>query len=1141
MSEFCNNSLTYYPMSRISPYFPEDTGIIMGVSGFLNALMSIVTVVWIKTKEREAQNINDENEEDNSSAKSVIFPAFVRILWISAFANVIASLVTATFPISPITSNPLLPALLYALMYAIQHYVIEGIAILLMQKGCGYYAEFNSFRLTLIWTIASFCIMSFIYLVNEVIGVIFEILLDFALFLFYFALWKAPQESLYRRPAAINYGKIWAIYRACACFINFLFFFEATDDPATCVYIIQRLIFFSIFQPLVCYWTLLMDSRWWQGSDINLQIGELSEDLRSPLAGQEFSMNTAQSLADTMDHIRVKGHVKMCNFACIKMDFRSPLGAGSFSKVYKGTYHKKPIAIKLIYTHDLTQEVIKRVAAEASILSSIKHVNVVNIIGVTVLPPSVCLLLELCYFGSLSDVIRGYGFDWNKNQRNPLRLSKIDMLYLALGCSKGLAAVHSYSSTICHRDIKSFNFLVDHNFIVKLADLELGSDTLQKITNSTKKLDRASLVDEKVNVEELLPNWLAPEVIVNKKFQQASDIYALGTVMWEIISLQLPYENINNNSEIIKLIVSGNKLPIPPNHKSSEIAILIDSCWNIDPDQRPSAKYIASRLESMLKDMISKIVGPTPKTNFDFNSIYQFVSSVTSKTGSRKNSDNSHITTYNTLQNRISNYSQSYNVQNKSNENNSIFTNFFNKITNLFGKKIPETNNDFDGLDDSDLESNYTSTAMTSLWKSRPYYQPDGYINPRYNNIEIPPNILEILTEFSEQEYWKLLENSNEAWVAVTADHPHIVLKATPKWFDLFDIPPAFTSGGFHMLTLLSLISPKYESSFFDSSYSNLYVRNACQQNIFLEWRVNTAKAFLDSIRYGEQYHGLLNLHVNCNRNRTNCSSSYNSVGSGVSSNANSSRFSMTQDSLSVGLSGRIKGHNMMCMTHAYPIFINVEDENENSENDLSFQRNTEGSEEYGNEVSNTESTLPSPPNISKPKKNSFTLTGLKKKNSFSSTSTSNPLVNENKDTNPLTPSSSSFSSTFMNNLNNFFDRSSSITSDSSRHNSFASKFSLPNDKSFNAKSQPVSYYLIHFCELLEENSTDTISTRHSISQFNSFVSKYNTSNTVDSDASDWSEKITQAIGRFWTSAKPEEETEKHFQLKTLNRSMSTA
>lgn len=45
------------------------------------------------------------------------------------------------------------------------------------------------------------------------------------------------------------------------------------------------------------------------------------------------------------------------------------------------------LIIQLIYTMDITADTIKKVAAEASILSSIRHKNIVNILGVSVLPP----------------------------------------------------------------------------------------------------------------------------------------------------------------------------------------------------------------------------------------------------------------------------------------------------------------------------------------------------------------------------------------------------------------------------------------------------------------------------------------------------------------------------------------------------------------------------------------------------------------------------------------------------------------------------------------------------------------------------------------------------------------------------------
>jgi serine/threonine protein kinase len=73
---------------------------------------------------------------------------------------------------------------------------------------------------------------------------------------------------------------------------------------------------------------------------------------------------------------------------------------------------------------------------------------------------SVCLILELCAYGSLSDVLRGSNA--HGVNRLPLKLLLADRMHLALGCASGLQALHNYSPDLCHRDIKSMNFLSKH-------------------------------------------------------------------------------------------------------------------------------------------------------------------------------------------------------------------------------------------------------------------------------------------------------------------------------------------------------------------------------------------------------------------------------------------------------------------------------------------------------------------------------------------------------------------------------------------------------------------------------------------------------------------------------------------------------
>jgi serine/threonine protein kinase len=148
------------------------------------------------------------------------------------------------------------------------------------------------------------------------------------------------------------------------------------------------------------------------------------------------------------------------------------------------------------------------------------------------------MVLELCAYGSLADVLRG-----NDSGRVPLALKPRDKIFLALGCARylllplltcsvagdsvlrGVAALHALSEKIVHRDIKSFNFLgacrhpstpslsfvlshqissVDSQFNAKLADLELGINTMI--------IEEGYEDEDAPTVDDFLVNWVAPEV-----------------------------------------------------------------------------------------------------------------------------------------------------------------------------------------------------------------------------------------------------------------------------------------------------------------------------------------------------------------------------------------------------------------------------------------------------------------------------------------------------------------------------------------------------------------------------------------------------------------------------------------------------
>lgn len=93
---------------------------------------------------------------------------------------------------------------------------------------------------------------------------------------------------------------------------------------------------------------------------------------------------------------------------------------------------------------------------------------------------------------------------------------------------RGLMCIHRMK--IAHRDIKSANCLVNKHWTVKICDFGLS----RMMTESPVK-DSTSAGT---------PEWMAPELIRNEPFTEKCDIFSLGVIMWELCTLNRPWEGL---------------------------------------------------------------------------------------------------------------------------------------------------------------------------------------------------------------------------------------------------------------------------------------------------------------------------------------------------------------------------------------------------------------------------------------------------------------------------------------------------------------------------------------------------------------------------------------------------------------------
>nr|GLL45860.1 serine/threonine-protein kinase EDR1-like isoform X2 [Ipomoea trifida]GMD87733.1 serine/threonine-protein kinase EDR1-like isoform X1 [Ipomoea batatas] len=87
------------------------------------------------------------------------------------------------------------------------------------------------------------------------------------------------------------------------------------------------------------------------------------------------------------------------------------------------------------------------------------------------------------------------------------------------------------------------------------------------------------------------PEWMAPELIRNEPFTEKCDIFSLGVIIWELFTLNRPWDGVPSVQVVYAVANDGKRLDIP----EGPVGKLIADCW-AEPDERPSCQQVLSRL-----------------------------------------------------------------------------------------------------------------------------------------------------------------------------------------------------------------------------------------------------------------------------------------------------------------------------------------------------------------------------------------------------------------------------------------------------------------------------------------------------------------------------------------------------------------
>ncbi|KAL7630481.1 UNVERIFIED_CONTAM: hypothetical protein RMT77_019348 [Armadillidium vulgare] len=287
--------------------------------------------------------------------------------------------------------------------------------------------------------------------------------------------------------------------------------------------------------------------------------------------------------------------VEPCEIDFNELKLEEIIGVGGFGKVYRGIWLDEIVAVKAA-RQDPDEDInltIQNVQQEARLFWLLKHENIVQLKGVCLKEPNLCLVMEYARGGSLSRILQ---------QRRVIYPNILTDW--AIQIARGMNYLHNLAPiTLIHRDLKSSNVLISEDIdgqSLEFKTLKITDFGLAREVSKTTHMSAAGTYA-----------WMAPEVIKTSVFSKASDVWSYGVVLWELLTSETPYKGID--ALAIAYGVAMNKLSLHiPSTVPQAWRELMESCWHSDPHVRPCFKTILTKLDPINRSNFTR----TPHDSF---------------------------------------------------------------------------------------------------------------------------------------------------------------------------------------------------------------------------------------------------------------------------------------------------------------------------------------------------------------------------------------------------------------------------------------------------------------------------------------------------------------------------------------------
>ncbi|KAF3816629.1 hypothetical protein GH733_013977 [Mirounga leonina] len=271
-----------------------------------------------------------------------------------------------------------------------------------------------------------------------------------------------------------------------------------------------------------------------------------------------------------------------------QVELGEPIGQGRWGRVHRGRWHGE-VAIRLLEMDGHNQDHLKLFKKEVMNYRQTRHENVVLFMGACMNPPHLAIITSFCKGRTLHSFVRDpkTSLDINKTRQ------------IAQEIIKGMGYLHAKG--IVHKDLKSKNVFYDNG---KVVITDFGLFGISGVVREGRRENQLKLSHDWLC-------YLAPEIVREMTpgkdedqlpFSKAADIYAFGTVWYELQARDWPFKN-QAAEALIWQIGSGEgmKRVLASISLGKEVTEILSACWAFDLQERPSFTLLMDMLEKLPK------------------------------------------------------------------------------------------------------------------------------------------------------------------------------------------------------------------------------------------------------------------------------------------------------------------------------------------------------------------------------------------------------------------------------------------------------------------------------------------------------------------------------------------------------------